>query len=286
MVEVIYKDRLGNRMFQYALGRILAEELGYELLAEPLYFNPTKEVVSGKIYNEPSRIFSNQECNVKSILDDRRHEKIILNGWFQRSEYYLPYWAKIKSWYQFSSEQFKMKNLHLRSFDDQDVLIYIRLGDYYSVYRWALNTQFYEAALEMANPGNVYIITEDVTHPYLNYFAKYDPTYLIGDPLSHMSCAMYFKKVIISCSTFSWWGAMLSDATEIYFPLDEDGVWSSWNKKDDNRLDLRIDDDRITYFYNCPTIASTRTTKGLVPLSEILPDDATFHKRSQAFCFV
>lgn len=36
MIEVRYRNRLGNNLFQYALGRILAEEKGYALKAAPI----------------------------------------------------------------------------------------------------------------------------------------------------------------------------------------------------------------------------------------------------------
>jgi hypothetical protein len=48
MIEVRYKGQLGNNMFQYCLGRILAEELGFALQAGPISgFSNTEEKIGG-----------------------------------------------------------------------------------------------------------------------------------------------------------------------------------------------------------------------------------------------
>ena len=67
MIEVKYLGTLGNNMFQYALGRILAEEMGYEFSAEPIYgenfllregegFKNTIEKVEGKSYDSSIQV--------------------------------------------------------------------------------------------------------------------------------------------------------------------------------------------------------------------------------------
>ena len=49
MIKVQYGGRLGNNMFQYCFGRILAEKLGYELIASPIMgFDETNQKVNGK----------------------------------------------------------------------------------------------------------------------------------------------------------------------------------------------------------------------------------------------
>ena len=87
---------------------------------------------------------------------------------------------------------------------------------------------------------------------------------------------------------------MLSDASEIYFPIDEDGVWcdcyrdkiSSDKHLYRENLDLRVDDSRFTYFYKCPTVLTQRLSMGLVPLEQELSEAISFHKHSKAFCFL
>ena len=87
---------------------------------------------------------------------------------------------------------------------------------------------------------------------------------------------------------------MLSNASEIYFPIDEDGIWCDSYKGEfgsgpyfyRENLDLRIDEERFTYFYNSPTVATGRSLTGLTTLAEAIPEAVTFHKKSKAFCFL
>lgn len=294
MIKVSYHGRLGNQMFQYALGRILAEELGFQLEAEPLPFSATHTSVEGKVYTEEGYYFDGHKLDFEYLLSEQPQKRIILNGHFQRSAYYLPFWDKVKSWYSFPIDKLKRKYRSLQKINEEDILIYIRLSDYLTVYRWALTAQFYHTVLQMASYRNVYIITEDDEDVYLKEFERYNPTFLMADGLTQMFCGLLFNKIVMSCSTFAWWGAMLSDANEIYFPIDADGIWCDSYKEEANLslpsyrrdVDLRVDESRITYFYNCPTVATGRVSSGLTTLDQVIPEAVSFHKKSKAFCFL
>ena len=59
MIDVRYSDRMGNRMFQYCLGRILAEEFGFALHAEALPgFPNTGKKIEGLMIHDPVDKFS------------------------------------------------------------------------------------------------------------------------------------------------------------------------------------------------------------------------------------
>ena len=52
MIEVRYQGRLGNHLFQYCFGRILAEKMGYKLKADPIPGFPATSVpVEGHDYS-------------------------------------------------------------------------------------------------------------------------------------------------------------------------------------------------------------------------------------------
>lgn len=294
MVKVNYNGRLGNMMFQYALGRIFAEELGLQLEAIHLPFPHTEIDIQGKVYSEEGYCFKGNKCDYDHILNDKPQKKIILDGYFQQSSYYIPFWDRIKTWYTFPIEELKQSNSALRKINDRDIVIYIRLSDYISVYKWAVTAQFYHTVLEMATYRNVYIVTELAEDPFLKEFKKYKPTYLMADPITQLFCGCLFDKIVMSCSTFAWWGAMLSEASEVYFPIDEDGVWcdcyrdkiSSDEHLYRQNLDLRVDESRFTYFYRCPTVKTYRKSAGLTTLDQQIPEATNFHKHSKAFCFL
>jgi hypothetical protein len=161
-----------------------------------------------------------------------------------------------------------------------------------------LTMQFYETAIEMAAPRKIFITTDEPNHPFINQFKKYKPIILTWlkrekeKAVLDLFSAMHFKKIAMSCSTFSWWSALLSDASKIYFPIDEDGMWSKCHINPDSlrqnirtSIDLRVDDPRIIYFYNCPTIKTNRISPGLLSLSAAAPNLMPFHRNSIAFWY-
>ena len=79
-------------MFQYCLGRILAEELGFALQADALPgFPNTGQKIEGLSIEEPEQLLSGQKIDWDEVRADRSHRRIILYGWFQRYEYYRPW---------------------------------------------------------------------------------------------------------------------------------------------------------------------------------------------------
>lgn len=297
MIQVKYRGRLGNNMFQYALGRYLAEEMRYKLSADPLPFARTKEVVFGQSYENPVELLENQLCDITAIASNPVNRKVILDGFFQQSRYYLPFMDRIRKWFYIPLETPK----ELADVNDLDLFISVRLGDYFNPFQVnncfvSLTHQFYETAIEMASPRKVFIGTDEPGHPFLDSFKKYNPVILVWKQeekaMLDLFSAQHFNKIAISCSTFSWWSAVLSDASEIYFPIDEDGIWSmhyndlTYPKKNiQTAIDLRIDDPRFIYFYNCPTVKTNRISPGAVRFSTREPNIIPFHQRSNAFWY-
>jgi hypothetical protein len=297
MIQVNYRGRLGNNMFQYALGRRLAEAMGYKLSADPLPFAKTIEGIFGQSYEEPIELFDNQVCDIGAVLANPTKRKIVLDGFFQQSQYYTPHMSKIREW--FSDPRPMPKELS--EVCSSDLLIYIRLGDYFfpniNINRTfvSLTHQFYESAIEMSSPRRIYIASDGPDHPFLATFNKYKPTILKWKQdekaILDLISARCFNKIAISCSSFTWWAMMLSEASQIFFPIDEDGIWSmryndlTWPKNGNpGSIDLRIDEPRFTYIYNCPTIKTNRLSHGVVPLpaeSSLSP----FHRCSKAFWY-
>jgi hypothetical protein len=284
MIQVNYRERLGNNMFQYALGRILAESMGYELVAGALPFPATHERVAGESYTEPVEKKRFIE-DIAAVVSNPKKRKVILEGFFQQSSYYLPHIEKIKKWFAFPENYWKeaCKN-DFADIGPSDVLMYLRLGDYYSK-GYTLTRQFYLDALAMSRPRRLFIVTENPSHVFLEDFKKYNPTYISGTPIADMSVGRLFNKIIISASTFALWAAILSDATEIYFPLGRDSHWTTSYSDIKPMVDLRNDHSRFIYFYNCPTIKKNDVSPKLTPLAEINPTLNKFHTNSKAFWY-
>src|ERR1035438_1269247 len=138
----------------------------------------------------------------------------------------------------------------------------------------------------MAGGRRLFIATERANHRYLERFSKYAPIYLCGTPVEDLICAQLFTKIIISSSTFAWWAAVLSNASTVYFPIADDHLWGLCYKQAWPNIDLRIDDPRFIYFYNCPTIKNWRVSSKLSPLVDVNPKVASFHRHSKAFWYI
>ena len=92
MIEVRYEGRLGNNLFQYCLGRILAEKKHYELKADPIPgFPGTCTAVHGCSFETPAVCLSGHKLDFNRLIHDKEPARIILEGLFQNYEYYRPF---------------------------------------------------------------------------------------------------------------------------------------------------------------------------------------------------
>ena len=178
MIDVRYKERMGNRMFQYCLGRILAEDLGFALQAEALPgFPHTKKKVEGLSIQEPAQVLTGHKIDWAGIRADRSHRRIVLDGWFQRYEYYRPWRDKIRQWLAIDPAV-RIPNIR------PGLVIHVRRTDYIQ-FGWALPFSYYEEAIETLLPldGEVWVTTDDNHDPFLRKFSKWSPKFFKGNPL-------------------------------------------------------------------------------------------------------
>jgi hypothetical protein len=232
MVNVNYRGRLGNRLFQYCLGRIIAEELGLELRAASIEeFPNTKVPVKGRVFDSPIQELVHHRINLPSILADRSPRQILLHGWFQRIEYYAPYRSQIREWLRIDA-------VHETPCLNADVVVHIRRGDYVEL-GWALPFSYYEEAIQAALPngGRVVIVTDDPHDLFLRRFRKFKPFIFRASSLQTMSYMVNAPRLVLSASTFGWWPAFLGNAHCVYWPKPTFIKWSDTQFGDDIALD-------------------------------------------------
>lgn len=236
MIDVRYKARLGNNLFQYCFGRILAEALGFELHASPIDGLPnTSEAVAGSRHDEPEVVLTGQRVDLDAIVRDRRPRKIVLDGWFQRYEYYRPHRDRIRRWLKFGSEVTVPKTkpgtvLHIRRTD------YVQLG-------WALPFSFYEQALQQVpSVGDLWVVTDDPRDPFFRRFDRWRPKFATGTPLDDLCLMAAARSIVMSQSTFSWWPTILGDPDVVVCPDPTFGAWSRGGEAEDAML---IERDRF-----------------------------------------
>ena len=219
MIEVRYQARLGNNLFQYSLGRILAEGLGFELCAEAIPgFPATRDRVRGARHEHPVQVLSGQRVDLAAILADRTPRRIVLEGWFQRHEYYRPHRDRVRQWLAFDPsirvpEEPAACVVHVRRLD------YVTAG-------WAMPYSFYEDALRVLGPvPDVWIVTDDERDPFFLRFRRVLRFYR-GNNLESLAMMTRARAIVMSQSTYSWWPTFLGDPGRVVCPVPAFGGWS------------------------------------------------------------
>lgn len=255
MVEIIYNGGLGNNLFQYCFGRILAETMGDKLFAPPIPgFAGTYDLVDGHNYaNESVLTLRGQRPDLTFLKNgsECKHH-FLLTGFFQRYEYYRPHAKRIRKWLE-------IEDTIEAGIGEHDVVLSIRRGRDY-IPQYGLPLSYYEHALASIKYEKVYICTNEPDDPFIQYLRrKYRavvrpgsfqggrllPTYLSG-ALDNLAFIKKFKKIIISNSSFAWWAAFLSRADEIIYPRPANGMWST-NDPVSKNIDLEVDEERYKY---------------------------------------
>lgn len=267
-VIVNLTGRLGNNLFQYALGRIIAEHLDLELSCRRYHAKPkplggdppnaagsTLEDVSsffpnaplripGRRVHEPVEVFEGvkkvggwrgHKIDLNGVLQNRTLRQIRLRGWFQRLEYYAPHKPRIFQWFQLLRRPVCPYRITAA-----DVLVNIRRGTDYGMLGWALPMSYYSQILSsLPGLGQLYVCGDSFDANARNRFQKYSPIYYEGSPIEHFSFFSHFRRVVLSNSTFAWWAAFLSEAEEIFAPRVTDPAMYGFAGYSDVDLHMR-----------------------------------------------
>lgn len=260
MVIVSFKGNLGNNLFQYSIGRIIAEELGYNLQTPgiPGFPQTYVNIVDRKSFSNPTETHGPwQDIDLQGILRNRNDRRIIIHGHFEKYEYYKPYKERIKKWLLMDE---RISNDY--DLDDNSLVVHLRLfGDDYN---YQLPISYYHDCIKKSGCRKIYICTDVPTDTRLEQFKKeynaiicnqYPPLIDLGiveDNRSHSTITSSVrdfkvlssaKNIVMSRSTFSWWAAWLSNASKIYFPKSDQGLWGKHDPRPHMNINLDIDDE-------------------------------------------
>lgn len=233
IVQVCYMGALGNQLFQFVLGRILSENLGFSLQAAAI---PGFAATAGFCINaseppvEPDEIYQGQVIDLNALLLRREPRVIRLQGYFQRYEYFRPYKHHIRTrWLP------PLPSVAAAP-DAGDLVMHVRRKDYIA-YGWAASFSYYQAALERQDFKRLVLVTDDPQDPFFLRFRSYRPIFYKGNALESFAFMARANKLVISQSSFSWWAAFLSEAESVVMPKPSFGIWAEPD------VDLSIDDE-------------------------------------------
>lgn len=234
MVSLQFKGDMGNQMFQYALGRIIAEHKGYKLeILDPdnkkeQLFNNFPFVntagVDGKEVRENTMACASdlQYLDLDAVFNHGGH--VFLHGYWQKYYYYTAHKDKIQQWYSYDDSQFDKPG-------PEDVVMHLRLGDQLHPEKIGLpdTVQPYIDVLNTIPHKRCILVSDEPNEPFLAPLRAL-PTVEVrsGSPMADFTMIKYAKRIIISQSTFAWWAAFLGSPEQVWAPLIASGRRGNW----------------------------------------------------------
>jgi hypothetical protein len=229
--------RLGNQMFQFAALKGIARNNEYEYC-----------IPSSKNQNEwedhqlfvPFKMSNTTQLNVQYIDVDRPvisesgfsfDEKLYsqcpdwcsLFGFFQSEKYFKHIKSEIKGDFEFKDE-IKIPCQEMISELKNPISLHIRRTDYITnSNHTVLNLSYYENALKEFDESSTVLVFSDDSDWCRTQSIFSDDRFLIAEKNSNYidMCLMTLcKGHIIANSSFSWWGAWLSESEKIVSPFE------------------------------------------------------------------
>jgi len=190
----------------------------------------TKENIIKNIkfnYNENATMKLDEQL-ISNTLDNTNY-----NGFFQCIQYYEKYQKELKDCLKFNHNIEQLSILYIQNIKkhhniEELITIHIRRGDGVidqGKYQVLLSAEYYKKLInKLSNDKNKFLILSDDLKWCKNNFTENNIIfceYNIPEIQSHIiDFAILSKgdKIIMSSSSFSWWAAFLSEASEIYCP--------------------------------------------------------------------
>jgi len=245
---------LGNQMFKYAALRGIAKTNNKDFLIPPSYYKLEKYKPLYKLYvktiNPKIRqnhllfdCFKMESVNQKNIgyietdnlIKEKQfhfdpdffsveHNNFDILGYFQSEKYFKNVSDIIRSDFQFKDNIDKRsKSILLRLVNP--VSIHVRRGDYLTnPNHSSLNISYYRRAISRFDHERTFLIFSDDTnwckkqHIFSNKNFLFAEDFTKGIKYLDLSLMSKCNDHIIANSTFSWWGAWLSNSKNIYAP--------------------------------------------------------------------
>lgn len=223
-VFVRYSGRLGNQLFRFAAGWVLAQRSGFSLCADPIRgFPGTRGFSAERTCVDPMRT-RGQVINLDACEQSLRLGRdVLIDGWHQRYEILRPMKLGIKS---VLSQMEGPAPEQMPASDD--LVATVRLGDYFTPDHVRVFGYPLEDVLKVIRSqrfGRLWYLTDEPDHPFIRQLeCEFKAAPGARNVLQQFAFIKSATRLIITPSTFSWWAAWLSRAEEIYFP-HEKGCW-------------------------------------------------------------
>jgi hypothetical protein len=258
MIGLNYLGRmgqLGNQMFQYAAIKGIATHKGYQFTI-PQHDAAVKDSLGNTLRIELFDVFDIKPDSVGFLLSDgiRQEQcfefdedlfdtcpdRVSIIGYFQSEKYFNGIADVIQKEFTFKKEYYDACE-EVRPLLDDPISLHIRRGDFLinSGNHYNLSLSYYEKALQEFDKTRQVIIFSDDTEWCKTQDLFADDRFLVaetGNSYIDLCLMTLCSDYIIANSTFSWWGAWLSqNSNKIVIYPDK---WFGPNNSDKSTKDL------------------------------------------------
>lgn len=235
MIGFDYLGRMGrlcNQMFQYAAVKGIAYNRKYNFcIPDSSGFDEWTDHMLFQCFDIKTNVGTIQKKYIQEksfsfdrVLFEECPDNISLVGYFQTEKYFIHIKNIIKQDFKFKKDIFESCKEAVESLDDLPIALHIRRTDFKTnPNHYCLSINYYEEALKYFDKSrNVIIFTDDPTWCKSQKIFESD-RFLIseGQDAYHDLCSMTLcDGHIIANSTYSWWGAWLSNSKKVIAPKD------------------------------------------------------------------
>lgn len=236
--------RMGNRMFQYAFGYLLAEKRNTRFFSNGLPNFNIPDTISVENLPQPvnplyTRGFGDNYIDEHSLRTTSRD--VIVNSFVQKASYYHGYQTKLRE--IFNIQQTPVINTG-------KLVVHIRETDYVGINKF-LGYSFYRKLINDSKFTDVVIVTDnsdcDTVKRLVSDGCKVNTEGTVRTfdyvsdqrAMNDFNVLLHSENIAISQSSFSWWAAFLGNHNKVFLPYKiNGGMWSLEPGPDD--IDLYI----------------------------------------------
>lgn len=217
---------LGNQLFQYAFGRAMTHAgitVAYDInwyeqkkdITRPYLLDKFNTKVSIDSFKKYKRTFREKGLNLKLIYVDGYN----YTGYWQSPFYFQKITSILSTEFCVKEEYHTPQYLQLKEKiqNSNSISLHVRRGDYLAnKHHLVLSLEYYQKALQLITSlkgdCEVFVFSDDVL-----WCKKYLPNFNYVEMEDWISFELmkFSKYKIIANSTYSWWGAYLSDSVVV-----------------------------------------------------------------------
>lgn len=217
MISCKLQGGLGNQMFQiaatYAAAKRVGDTYGFDFneCYTPQQGNTSTKYANNIFKNiEQTEIDLNKVVHLHSELNFAYHpiprlKNSLLYGFFQSEKYFTDYKDDIMN-------LFNLNLIGLYKHEEGTTAIHVRRGDYLKLpnYHPTCSIEYYTKAMEMIGKGDFIFVSDDIEWCKENFKGDNIRFSSLTNEVDDLSLIAMCDNVIMSNSSFSWWGAYLN----------------------------------------------------------------------------